>query len=265
MPRSHICPQCGLELGFIPPTVEPYYGLPLVVCPRCGKQTVRIESQVRAMVRWWRRLAGAACYSALNGGALVVILGLQAGAIYGAFRELESYGIRPVRMLEGLARGEHREIGTEMQAWYEDRGQLWLVAMLCVSVLTGVAWMSILAHWRRVGFIVAWLALLHAAFAAPIAGTWVFNTLRTPASLTGYATPGVSPWFWSQCWQCWQLAWIGLPLTALGVPIGRAVVRMRTRLRRVAMGFYRSRIRRARDGRRMTTHLRTSPLSRPTA
>jgi hypothetical protein len=61
MLASHPCASCGLELRRIPAPPDPVYGLPVVVCPRCGAAVVRRKH--RTMPRATRlrccRVAGA--------------------------------------------------------------------------------------------------------------------------------------------------------------------------------------------------------------
>jgi hypothetical protein len=38
---SHLCVDCGLDLRHERSAIEPHYGLPLVICPRCGCAAVR--------------------------------------------------------------------------------------------------------------------------------------------------------------------------------------------------------------------------------
>ena len=41
MAISHVCLSCGLDLARVRARLEPYYALPIVVCPDCGRTAVR--------------------------------------------------------------------------------------------------------------------------------------------------------------------------------------------------------------------------------
>jgi hypothetical protein len=41
MAISHLCMACGLDLARVRTRLDPYYALPMVLCPDCGEATVR--------------------------------------------------------------------------------------------------------------------------------------------------------------------------------------------------------------------------------
>jgi hypothetical protein len=55
MPVSHTCPSCCLELGSIRAAPDPYYGLGVVVCPRCDQAVVRTRHPDRVFWQMVRR------------------------------------------------------------------------------------------------------------------------------------------------------------------------------------------------------------------
>lgn len=60
MLANHPCASCGLELRRIAAPPDPVYGLPVVVCPRCGAAVVRRKHRTRprsARLRLWRTLS----------------------------------------------------------------------------------------------------------------------------------------------------------------------------------------------------------------
>jgi hypothetical protein len=50
MSLAHVCLGCGFDLARQRPRNEPYYGLPLIVCPRCATASVRRKHPIA--VRW---------------------------------------------------------------------------------------------------------------------------------------------------------------------------------------------------------------------
>ncbi len=68
MAISHVCLGCGLDLARVRAAPDPHYGLPLVVCPRCGAACVRVHpSRIgwRGTRRVRRATAGLAAQSAI--------------------------------------------------------------------------------------------------------------------------------------------------------------------------------------------------------
>lgn len=250
--RTHICIPCGLDLGRIAPTIEPLYGFPLVVCPRCGTPTVRRVAEVRATVRWWRRLVGACLYAGFHSFLVVAISLLVFGAIGGMTGSLHSYGLRIWKVLQGLLAGEYRDPSTDVYAWYNDRGQLWLVAMLCLSVLTGGMMQFVMPHWKRRAMIPLWVLGAHVMFLVPPTYDQVVRWLYEPTRgiVNAYQPqqmPGLSDWTWENSWHCIALLWVCVVLGVAGVPIGRIANRMAVRTRRTVLRIYKRRVRLARD------------------
>jgi DNA-directed RNA polymerase subunit RPC12/RpoP len=74
MAISHLCITCGADLARVRARREEHYGLPLVLCPRCGTAAVRRQ---RPLGRWWatRRLG-------ISLAALLAQLALLTGFIW---------------------------------------------------------------------------------------------------------------------------------------------------------------------------------------
>lgn len=250
MARSHICLSCGLDVGRIAPVIDPLYGLPLVHCPRCAGVSVRRVADVRATWRWWRRVIAGVTYAAFHAFLVGATSLIVIGALGGMTRGLESYGLDAGHLLRGIPAGEHRDPDTDLFAWYTDRGQLWLIAFLCLSVLSGAVMQAVLPHWKRRTFVPVWILCMHGLLLLPHAFDTVQGWLRAPPPgiVNPYTPPGVSTqWDWPLIRHTYVLLWITLVVSAAGVPIGRIVRRTGQRLRRNVLKFYKRRVRLARD------------------
>jgi hypothetical protein len=53
MAISHLCLSCGFDLARTPARPDPYYALPIAICPDCGEAAVR---RMHPMRRGWRTL-----------------------------------------------------------------------------------------------------------------------------------------------------------------------------------------------------------------
>lgn len=75
MPISHTCPTCLTELARVRALPDPHYGLPVVVCPGCGRAVVRTKHPDRV---FWRhkRLLLAGLWSVVWRLGLMVLAGL---------------------------------------------------------------------------------------------------------------------------------------------------------------------------------------------
>ncbi len=88
MAISHVCLSCGLDLARVRARLEPRYALPIVVCPDCGRATLRRK---RRAWRSFRRLA-------VSLVTLAAQLGMVVGGLAGLFAVSEELG-------DALARG----------------------------------------------------------------------------------------------------------------------------------------------------------------
>lgn len=239
-----------MDVGRIAPVIDPLYELPLVHCPRCAGVSVRRVAAVRATVRWWRRLIAGCTYAGFHAFLLAATSIVLIGALGGMTRGLESYGLDAADLLRGIPAGEHRDVDTDLYAWYSDRGQLWLIAFLCLSVLSGAVMQAVLPHWKRRVFVPCWIVGMHALLLAPHVFDTVQGWLRNPVSgiVNPYTPAAVSTrWDWPLIRQTYMLLWITIVVSAAGVPIGRIVRRTGQRLRRNVLKFYKRRVRLARD------------------
>ena len=56
MALAHVCLGCGFDLARHRPSREPYYGLPLIVCPHCATACVRHRHPIAVRWRQFRRI-----------------------------------------------------------------------------------------------------------------------------------------------------------------------------------------------------------------
>jgi hypothetical protein len=221
MAISHLCTNCGSDLARIRARREPLYGLPLVVCPRCGICAVRRRHPLQRRYRSGKRLA-------LSLAVLAAQLGLLAAFISLTTAVCVQFG-------EDFMRG-----GVELS-----RPEMTVLAVLSFGALPLAlgAWLKAgLPHWRGA---IAWLVF--ALFMLPLLS---IDTLLLPWLARSIASLNLALQ-WDSCrWDLWlgRVSALGVIMLValLGIPIGTGLVRLNDMARR---GLWRLRLRRARTRR----------------
>lgn len=233
-----------MEMGLIPPTDEPAYGFPIVRCPQCGMVAVRSFADTDAQFRRGRRLLGAAWYAGCNGVASFVMMLALLGLVAGFSDQLVAYGLSVKDLMLGLARGEHRVLDTDIYSWYNDRGQFWLVSMVCVGVLAGSGWAFLWPHWKRWTVVVVSVIIAHSLLFMPIALNWIETQMASVGTVPGTPPPVLTASNWSEAEmvRAFPLLWIALLIGVAGWPLGRIVRRLRDRFLRKVLQLYKSRL-----------------------
>jgi hypothetical protein len=218
MAISHLCTNCGSDLARIRARREPHYGLPLVVCPRCGASAVRRRHPLQRRYRSGKRLA-------LSLAVLTAQLGLLAAFISLTTAVCVQFG-------DDLMQGDLDLSRPEMT----------VLAVLSFGILpiTLGAWLKAgLPHWRRP---IAWLV-----FALLVLPLLSIDTLLLP--WLARSVPSLNLTLeWSVCrWDVWlgRASALGVIMLValLGIPIGTGLVRLNDLARR---GLWRTRLHRAR-------------------
>lgn len=239
MACSHLCIDCGLDLGRIAPTIDPCYGLAIVTCTRCARTQTRTY-RVRSLRRTWRRAFGGTTYVGLNTAATVVVGALSLGVISNVSQDLLTYGMTPAALVRGFLAQEQLEQGTPLHAWIDRGYQVPLIASICASIFTGAAWIVLWPHWRRWALVLVWLAVAHVAFLVPLYGNLVYLTATSPP-MQGIVTPPFGSCDWLDIHAAYQLIWPSALVAVAGFPIGRIVRRMIARAQRAFFRLYRRR------------------------
>lgn len=121
MAIAHVCIQCGLDLARVRPQSrrdDPYYGLPLVICRRCGHSAVRRKHPLQQKWRHLRRLFLA-----------LLVIGLQIAAAQVA-------GAATIAFVVGAA-SEEFEIPHDQDVQYAIAA-----AFVAIALFTG-AWLTV--------------------------------------------------------------------------------------------------------------------------
>ncbi len=216
---SHICLDCGWDLARVRAFREPRYGLPLVLCPRCGAAaTRRRHPAIMRCRQFWRAIHTA------------VALVSQLGAFSGLCTLLS---VCCVVIADDLRRGRMPGPTDALS-----RGLvIGLVLLLCVGV---GAWLTVgLAHWRRwiawSSFSI-WMVLVVGAdvWLAPCA-IWLLDQIATvDVRLT------FRPEFWFT--RMGVLAVLMVAAVA-GIPVGSALQRLWKAIRKQRWRARRRRLR----------------------
>lgn len=197
MPISHICPHCGTELGRTAPVPDPAYGLPLVMCPRCGRHTPRQRPRrhpLPAMGRAVRRTTLSLLLLGASAAVLLMFVGFVAGLGEELGRSLDRHQIGPRSLL--LERDAPFAPGAARAAfaawWSSSRTRLLGLSYVAAVLGAGAYLRSAVGHCHAllamavfvaaVAAISAWsriLALIDAPFtgATPTAAMWTSDAL----------------------------------------------------------------------------------------
>jgi hypothetical protein len=138
MAAAHACSGCGAALTRVRPQRDPWYGLPLVLCPGCGRAAQRRRDPVAQRTRQALRALGASGMLAVQA---VVLTGLVAGSL------------ALVTQIEDLS-------ATEVRRFLEPPGLWFALVVAGWCVLVG-GWLTAgLVHWPRWRAFAMWAALL---------------------------------------------------------------------------------------------------------
>ncbi|MEM8757009.1 MAG: hypothetical protein AAGF47_04420 [Planctomycetota bacterium] len=228
MIASHPCTGCGLDVRTVAAPPDPHYGLPVVVCPRCGAASVRRRSRLRprdAVLRRVRVVSGLVWR-----GSMLLLLGIislvplaVAMNTAGDERASEPVSLLIVEARERLA--EERDLMPLL---------LPVAAVSTMLVAAGVLVRVLLRHWRLWALPLAasvWIGLVWAAI--------ILNT-NDARALRGDPVAGLSTLAITIA-----LIWLGAALTHGALPgpmhrharqLRRARKQQRRRLQRTANG-----------------------------
>ena len=218
MAISHLCTNCGSDLARIRARREPRYGLPLIVCPRCGTCAVRRRHPLPRRYRSGKRLM-------VSLAVLVAQLGLLVAFTVLAIVVCVQFG-------DAFMRGDIEPSRPEMT----------VLAVLSFGVLPlalGMWLKAGLSHWRRP---VAWLV-----FALVVLPMLSIDTLLLPWLARSIPSLDLTLQ-WDSCrWDLWlgrasALAAL-MSVALLGIPAGAGLGRLHDLARR---GLWRFRLRQAR-------------------
>lgn len=215
MAAAHVCPCCGAALTRMRPQPDPHYGLPLVLCPGCGRAAVRrrdlLQQAWRQGVRANRAL-GVLCTQAL------VIVGLAAAAL-----------------------GWVTTLASLPPTWRTVQDERWLLlAAAATCLLTGIWLTAGLSHWRRWVAFVAWTMLL--AILVALDG-WLVSTAAPLLAVKGVTLlPGAPDVF--RLLERLEIVALMIVVTALGIPAGMGILRLHATNRSLRFRRRRRRFRR---------------------
>lgn len=156
MPLSHTCASCGAELCRIRALPDPVYGLPIVVCPRCGTACVRRRHPVPA--RWREAVRVFASLRWLGMQVVLLALLVVVFAVYVHSLRQDYTGFKPA-LSEWLSKRDAESSRWLVRSFWRE-GTVWSVAgWLMFATGIGVWLTAGLAHWRWWCALLAWLAL----------------------------------------------------------------------------------------------------------
>lgn len=247
MRASHICLGCGLDLWRLRALPDAVYGLPVVVCPGCGRAAVRRAERQRR----WRLLRQAVMSLVLRTiGLALVLLATVAACV--SFAELESPGAASGPKLPALVDAVFEPATDGEDPARQLAQRLTLVMLIGGGVIVGVWLRTGLGHWDGWSAFGAWLAaglalvsLPQILSAAAVAYAVPFLLARTePVALSGVPD-----------WQAWMERIEALLILAAISPVGMLLVRSRRRImasprrraRRLGRRLARARRRRRRE------------------
>lgn len=147
MPLAHSCASCGCDLSRVAAPLDPVYGLPVVVCPRCGEACARNSQAGRVLPRRWSQAArgGAKILTAVL--MLALMSGMAAGACAAASELMLEAETTPWRVLLGAARISQDDEG--YQAFKENGGLLALGVLASLGLVAGVYLMVAMPRVKR--------------------------------------------------------------------------------------------------------------------
>jgi hypothetical protein len=90
MAISHLCLSCGFDLAWLRARRDPYYALPLIICPDCGEAAVRRR---HPGVHGWRLT--------LPLGTSLVVLAVQLGVLLGSVAAITGVCVEGERWARG--------------------------------------------------------------------------------------------------------------------------------------------------------------------
>lgn len=215
--------QCGFDLARQRATLDPHYGLPLAICPRCGWTCVRRDLLLANRYRAIRRATEALALLVLQGTLILLFTSVNCLNAIG----LDEWSLEP----RGLAWARRN---WEYLAW----------AIIVVPHLTGAWLMVAFDHRRRVTVFLLWTTWLLAWMLVPaivIPALGRFFEAPTPAN--------ADPMLWYRAMN--SLVSLGILLAAsllIGAPFGGFYGALKNRRGRVRHARIRRRIRKRRSG-----------------
>ncbi|MBL8964288.1 MAG: hypothetical protein KF787_00275 [Phycisphaeraceae bacterium] len=223
MPRSRVCPSCGLDTSGSPPFLERSLGLMVHQCGRCSHATVtRRHAGVVERARLARRWLHAGTWLAAQGFFATGVFTLVPLACLGLQYSMAAGGCGPWAILAGM-RDSPEEIRRRLADWY-DAGQSGLFfAWIMSSAAAGVWIGAMLGHAGRLRALIV-VATLCAVIAAYFA--WIRSYLSPH--------PSREPW-WTTAIGGATFAALSIPAMALAMPIGTAAGRAGFEVRRMAL------------------------------
>jgi hypothetical protein len=215
MPMAHVCAGCGENLARVRALIEPHYGLPLIVCPRCESPCVRRRHPIVAGWRAAWRIMRVAFALVVRLVAIVLFFAVWMAFIVTLAGTIESYGWQ--------------------SALFTDR-EIIAVGIIGLPLVIGAVLRVLLYHLRP------WLMwLLWAAFC--IGSVGLFILLRAIAiRLDGSTMPSFADFLPAAVLflVSWAFMWPG-------IAIGGGAHRLYQRWRSMRRSEYRKRVRQRRS------------------
>lgn len=221
-----------MELCGIGAPADPVYGLPIVVCPGCGRAAVRTRD---GLGRRWRRAVGVAAAAA---GAVVqlAVLGFMTTmlsvTVWGIGAQLRQLGAGWWALPGACFDGRSAKVAE----WMRVQGAAALGVMALGGLACGLWLASAMHHWRRGTLLAAFGVVLAAGLASPVLADAVDRWLD--------ARGGGVPWSrWTDAMGGWAVA---LGFVAAGMGAARSAWALALRFRAARFGRMRGRIRKLR-------------------
>ncbi len=230
MAIAHVCLGCGAALARIRVIRDPYYRLPIVICPGCGEACVR---RVDPILRRWRAFQPIALSLCALFVQVLIVLSLATATVLVIDVVPDIF---PVQVS-----------GNVFDLLY-DQSFAAMVVGVTLPVLTGI-WMTTgLGHWRP------WLA--RAVWGLLIAGLLSWDVLQlafeTIGNELGIVTAVGAEAHLQLAYYDWILRvlvlFVFLMLTFAGSPLGAVLLKIHARRRRRRWSRRRARLRRRMRG-----------------
>lgn len=198
MAISHLCTTCGADLARVRARREPYYGLPLVVCPHCGTPAVRRRHPLQKRWRSGRQLA---LSLTIIQAQLLLLIGFVVLTTVVCVQFGDDFSDRSLNF---------QQVGTTIIA---------ALSFGLLPVALGTWLTAGLPHWRRA---MPWIA-----FTLLILPMLSIDTLLLPSLTHLMPASGMTGEVGSCRWDLWlgRLAALAaiLAVAVLGIPIGKGL------------------------------------------
>lgn len=217
---SHICLSCGRDLARVCALVEPHYGLPVVVCPDCGRAVVRRRHPIIVRWRQFRRLRRSVLALAWRVGVLAAALGATVPIVLNLASDLFRGGLRgPVAICQAVI-GLDSAGRRVLVSWVESN-QYEIVGVLAASLMVGVVLRLAFSHLGRGNALMVWIVLL--TLCLSIDPLWEMIEVGIMGTFNR-ASVDLFPPVWEWLLRL-MIATLTVGVSVVGLPIGAAAER----------------------------------------